>query len=418
MFSKPVLPEWPALPTRIPQELIDRIVDFVEPWWLKATSLISRSWLVSTRRHIFRRIIADSREHGRSLADLVEMLRHSSWDFRWTTHLQVHDKIPFTDLLFVIERLDRLRSLRFRAARISEIPDVLPSLAPPVRSIKNITFSDTTVLDHRTPWEIKIYIAHIFSFVEELCIECGLSHADLFHRWKEEDTDDMPRQAISFPRQCRLTSTLILSKYGYELPFAPLSIVDTLLQSFDLRSLSTFSFPLFPLACCAGYTSLVQAVANTLTFITLDLRYPPEGETQDERCRTIWAGLRLSLCTSLQHVRLVFRSHTNNADIWHRALDVLSFLPPTSRLSSVTFQMSFSFRPFTASTLIELLPWARMQDVLLGCNVAGNVIFAIDWWETATRAGFTRDITLQRLSRLAESCPIDFDEFKGDWCLE
>ena len=405
-----------------PQELIDNIVDHLSLFVLNKLSSVSRSWLDSTRRHLLHDVFVTSSRPEKSILAFAEALETNAWSFRWTRRIQICGIIPFPTLLDVLNRLPQLRTLRLDKAALSNIPNPVPPLSDSSRTLDNLTISWVDVADVNVRWEIKLHLLHLFSSITEVSIQAGPTYKEHF-RQKTSPHQLEPLPAIpSKSSRTKIGSTLMLSRIGYESPDTCQSFVDNIIQSMDIGSVTILSFPLWPIACGAQYSKLLHAVSSHLTHLTLDLRgFPGRHDAGvDESSVVLWRNLRLPACTSLQALRFVFSSGDYRLHPWNNVLDALSTLPPSTSLDNITFQTTFTsgLVGMYDPSVLPIIPWGRLQEILLEFRKIGSIAFSIENWRKAKYVGVTQDRIRGLLDLVRGKMAIEFYEFGTDWGTE
>lgn len=400
-----------------PQEIIDVVADQLDPSAYAIFSFVSRSWLVSVRRHSFHDMYIESSKPGRSLVNFLEMLEASFRSFHCVKRLQVSGITPFRVLVDVLRHLEGLRTLRLQHAVLTQIPEGLDISVLLDRTLDNITLVQVDVTEHDAPWDPKLALVRLFSSITELSIQPGPTYNERF-RTSTTQTIKNSSTINHVARSTCIGSTFVIQRTGYESSTSCAAFAALALQSLDLSHVTTFSMPLWPAACGREYVQLLYVVSNSLTRLTLDMRDFRDSDAHDVSSE-FWQDLKLSHCPSLTDIRFAFYSSNRNIKMWRLVLDALSTLPRSTSLDSIVLQTSFKVNTLRdGEPLLPLLPWSRLKDVLLSFRRVETLAFSVQEWREAGYVGIAREGIAGALRGLGSKCALEFYEFGTDWGLE
>ncbi|TCD68610.1 hypothetical protein EIP91_010265 [Steccherinum ochraceum] len=284
--------------TPLPPEVFDNIIDQLDFKNLKKLSVVSKSWLYSTRRHIFHHIrlhTYHNEEDNRTasthdLPTFVIMLQGSPQISPYLQHLHLSGLIFLTSLVRAVEMLVQLKTLTLGGVEINHKSNTpLPEPASKSRTLKKLVMSSIRLRNFPSAWSVKLVILSMFSSVSQLHV-AGTCLADHDHSWIEH----------SIPDASRLIDAIGYRNFSNSMFTSPVegACVDILMHSLELSNTNTeeggtLCIPAWPFFSCAE-------IRNTNIYDGLWACLPPN------RVRTLEFMLNIDVPPSLI-VRILFK---------------------------------------------------------------------------------------------------------------
>ncbi|TCD64220.1 hypothetical protein EIP91_004355 [Steccherinum ochraceum] len=379
----------------VPQELVDMVLDHLheDKRTLKACTLVSPSWLDTSRHHLFYDLTVPVSEDTKSFDAFTDFLintpliatyirdlrlRHGSTSLEpfafFTAVPKSQTRIGPDHLACILANLPRLQALLLDSVCIggSELHGRYQHYPTTTRSFRLDSLALTNVRIEQSDYVGKHLsdLFMLFSRVQELKLR-NLSTSffpffpDPFRPFRVDGISLQPHR-------------LHVDSLSLDLSITTREFVDIIHRSVDSQKLTSLSATCTQVDELPLVGQIIHDAASTLTHFEFNLR---DSIIDDMPTRADWRDLHLNACSALNSVVLHFMlegypssgsAHLSQST-WTHVLDLLSTIPSTTPLSSITFNIVFLGED--EDEQLGGLDWEGMREQLTRFKGLKKVVF-------------------------------------------